>query len=86
MVSRGHHCDFIAGLITPQSGGLRGHALRHFPGHGVEYLPRFNSAGDQRAHPAHRGLLGGEPAVLGVRRDIPGKLIELADRRFVGVE
>ena len=86
MVSRRHHRDFVAGLIAPQSGGLRGHAPTHFLGHRVEYLPRFNPAGDQRAHPAHRRLLGDEPAILGVRRDIVGKLIELPDRRFVGGE
>ena len=84
MVSRRNHRDFVAGLIAPQSGGLRGHTPTHFLGHRVEYLPRFNPAGYQRAHPPHRRVLRGEPAILGVRRDIAGKLIELHDRRFVG--
>jgi hypothetical protein len=41
--------------------------------------------GDQRAHPPHRRLLVDYPAVLGVRRDMAGELIELSYRRFVGV-
>jgi hypothetical protein len=50
----------------------------------VEYLPRFNPAGDKRAHSSHCRPLDDEPAVLGVRRGIAGKLIKLPDRRFVG--
>ena len=80
MVSRRHHRDFVAGLVAPQSGALRGHAPTHFLGHRVEYLPRFDPAGDQRGQSAQRRLLRGEPPILGVRRDIAGKLIELPEQ------
>ena len=85
MVSRRHHRDFVAGLVAPQSGGLRGHAPTHFLGHRVEYLPRFDAAGDQRGKSAQRRLLGDEPAILGVQRDIVERLVELPSKgRFVG--
>ena len=42
------------------------------------------AARDQRAHPPHGRLLGDEPAILGVQRDIVDRLVELPGRGFVG--
>ena len=80
MVSRGHHRDFAAGLEAPQSGGDRTHAPAHFLGHSAEHLRRFDATRDQRGNPPHRRLLGDEPAILGVQRDIVERLVELPDQ------
>ena len=75
-------------LVAPQSGGVRGHTATHFLDHRVEHLRRFDPAGHQRGQSTQGRLLGGEPAILRVQRDIVRKTRRVARpqvRRRLGV-